>query len=116
MFKADVGPNGIYIAYFSAELGTTMGIFLIRDGILVGADVGGGLYDGNYTQSGSRAEGRVTFKTRGASTSITGASSDVPMNYDSTFHFSLPLEDADYHLITSPAGRAHVRFERLRGL
>ena len=109
-----IEPNGVYLAYFSAEFGTTVGIFLIKDGAMSGGDLGAGIYDGHYEVQGKVAKGKIRFQTRGAGTSITGATSDVPMNYETPVVFSLPLEEADYHEVDSPAGRVNVRFHKIR--
>ena len=109
------GLSGVYLAYFSADFGTTMGIYLVKEGIIAGGDLGGGIYDGIYEVAGGVAIGRIRFRSRTPGTSITGASSDVPMNYETPIELTLPLDAVDFHQLDGPAGRVNVRFEKLRG-
>jgi hypothetical protein len=45
--------NGIYSVTFRGMADWGMGMLLLREGILTGADAGGVLYDGDYTERGN---------------------------------------------------------------
>lgn len=110
--------DGIYIAYFSGEIGTSLGIFVFKDGVLAGGDLGGGLYDGSAAINAAEmiATGKIKFRMQAGGTSITGAHSDFPIEYDTDVALSLPLERAAYHSINTLAGPVNVRFEKVRAL
>ena len=110
--------NGIYLAYFTAEFGTTLGIFLLKDGVLCGGDLGNGMYDGKLTlaDGGKRLTGSVEFRTTHGGTMITGASSDLPVSYATDVDLSLPLDGVDFHSISSVSGPVNVRFEKIRSI
>jgi flagellar basal body P-ring protein FlgI len=109
--------NGFYVAYFNAEFGTSLGMFTIKDGTIVGADIGGTMYKGHLKVSadGQTAECNMNVSTRAPGMTITGAQSDLPINYDTKFELKLPLENTDYHRIESIAGPVNVRFEKVMG-
>lgn len=106
--------QGIYLAYFSAALGNSIGIFLFSDGKITGADVGGGVYDGNFEVVEGCARGSVRFRTTSGGQSITGANSDLPVAYDTEFTFPLPLQKEPFHKLNTIAGPVNVRFEKVR--
>lgn len=108
--------SGFYLAYFSAEFGISIGVFVVTDGNIVGADLGGGMYDGEFKVMNSIAEGKVKFRTREGGQTITGANNDLPISYEVPFRFSLPLEAPDYHELETIAGPINVKFEKIREL
>lgn len=109
--------DGFYVAYFNAEFGTSLGMFVITDGIILGADIGGAMYKGKLTSSadGKHVQGTVNVSSKSPGTTITGAQSDFPINYDTSFKLQLPIEDQDYHRIETIAGPVNVRFEKVMG-
>ena len=108
--------QGVYLAYFSAEFGNSMGIFLVQDNTIVGGDIGGGIYDGHFEVVDHKAVGSVLFSTKGGSQTITGAVTDLPASYETSFGFQLPLEDQDFHSFETIAGPVNVRFEKIKNL
>ena len=87
-----MNPNGFYVAYFTAEFGNSIGIFVLKNDTIIGADLGGGIYDGTFHIENDTASGTVTFSSRTGGIAITGAERDLPVSYDVNFSFSLPLE------------------------
>ena len=110
--------DGIYLAYFSGEIGTSLGIFMLKDGVLTGGDLGGGLYDGSVAVDTAKmiATGKIKIRMQTGGTSITGAHSDFPIEYDTDVALTLPLESAAYHSINTFSGPVNVRFEKVRSL
>lgn len=110
--------DGIYLAFFTAEFGTSLGIFLLKDGVLCGADLGNGIYDGKLTLSdaGNRLTGSVEFRTSQGGTMITGAASDLPVSYATEVSLSLPLDGVEFHSIATISGPINVRFEKVRSI
>jgi hypothetical protein len=112
----DENYDGIYLAYFAAELGTSLGIFMLKDGVLCGADLGNGIYDGKLTvaDSGKRLVGSIEFRTAQGGTMITGASSDLPVSYSTEVELS--LDGVDFHSVSTISGPINVRFEKVRSI
>jgi hypothetical protein len=110
--------DGIYLAYFTGETGTSLGIFMLKDRVLTGGDLGGGLYDGNVAVDTAEmiVTGSIKFRMQTGGTSITGARSDLPIEYDTDVSLTLPLERVAYHSISTIAGPVNVRFEKVRSL
>ena len=116
--KNIVAGDGFYLAYFAAEFGTSIGIFVLHGSNLIGADLGGGIYDGilDIDLDQKLAKGRIGFKMQNGGTSITGASSQLPVEYFTDVAFKLPLEGQSYHVIETISGTVNVRFEKVRSL
>ena len=110
--------DGIYLAYFTAEFGTSLGIFLLKDGAFCGGDLGNGMYDGmlSITDDGKWLTGSVEFRTSQGGVMITGATSDLPVSYVTEVSLSLPLEAVDFHSISTITGPVNVRFQKIRSL
>jgi hypothetical protein len=108
--------NGIYALYMTGGANVTFGLFLLKDGVIAGADAGGGLYDGTFTvrPDGSGADGKVTLVVPPATTLITGSVSDdwrrleVPLSLTKDFDKGQPT------LIHTPTGPVNVIFRKLR--
>lgn len=108
--------DGIYLAYFSAEFGNSIGMFIVSKNTISGADVGGGIYDGSFNKKNGEASGKITFSMKGGGVTITGAQSDLPVSYDTDFRFQLPLDGQDFHQFETITGPVNVRFEKIRGI
>ena len=110
--------NGMYIAYFSGEYGTSLGMFTFKDGVICGADLGGGVYDGILTYSSIDRElfGNITFRMKSGGTTITGAYTDLPVSYDTFVRLKTPVEGIPFHELESLSGPINVRFEKVRAL
>lgn len=106
--------DGIYICYFSAQFGTSLGMFTFINGRVVGADIGGGIYNGHLEVSddGQFAEGEIEIRMEAGGITITGAQSDLPVSYETPVRLSLPLDKQPYHTIHTINGAVNVRFEK----
>jgi hypothetical protein len=107
------GYSGIYIAYFSAEFGTSLGMFVFNGETVVGADIGGATYDGKLSLSEDQKylEGSIAIRMDGGGVTITGAQSDLPVHYETGVRLKLPLAEQPYHEIQTVTGLVNVRFE-----
>lgn len=110
--------EGFFVGYFTAEFGTSMGLFVLKDCTLVGADIGGGLYDADLAKDKdiNSLSGAIRFRMPNGGVTITGAQSELPVQFEVNVTLQLPLDGPDFHTIESPAGAVNVRFEKLRGL
>lgn len=106
----------IYVAFFTGIAGSSIGMFLIGDGIIVGADGGGLKYDGIMeAKADGSLEGMVGFTVPAGVTLISGLTSNEPQTL--TVHVVLPRDFDNGDKITrleTPAGPINARFERLR--
>lgn len=107
-------PSGIFLAFFAAEFGNSMGIFLVKDGVMTGGDVGGATYEGEYKVEGDLLAGEVKIFLAAGSTTITGASTDIPSSYPTKVSFKLPIESTPFHSIDTITGPVNIRFQKIK--
>jgi len=107
--------EGIYAIYYTGITGSGQGLIVLKNGIISGADVVGGLYDGNYTEKGNKIEGMVCLAIPPATSLVTGASSgeeimkfDIPLSLPSTF------ANGETISLKTPTGNINVIFRYLR--
>lgn len=110
--------NGFYAGYMTATGGSGVALFILKDGVLVGVDVGSVQFDGTYSlQEDGTYAGNVTVKVPSGVTVIQGVTAppsgmnyEVPLRLPSTF-----LTDPYFEIVT-PLGKVNVKLQRLRGL
>lgn len=110
--------DGFYAAYFAGATGTSIAMFVFKDGIVTGADAGGGRYDGEYisVDDGRFVEAKIRFTLPIGNQSITGAAAgaepiaiEVPLRLPSEFNRN------DVHRIETPIGPVNAKFDKIRG-
>ncbi|MBD9493183.1 hypothetical protein [Ensifer sp. ENS01] len=112
-------PDGIYSAYLAGTAGTSFGMFLLKDGVIAGADAGGGSYDGNYTLSpdGGSWTGSISFTLPVGGSTITGqVSTQEPIKIDVPIKLPLNFASSDFVRIETPTGPLNARFVLVRKL
>lgn len=109
--------NGFYAIYFTGTQGTGFGLLILKDGIIVGADVAGGVFDGNYKTVGDQIEGELTAKLPAGVVSITGQPAG-PNGLVLEFPLRLPVNLGAGRTISlqSPNGPINVNVKKLRDL
>ena len=109
-------PKKIYTAYLTGIAGNSVGIFLIGDGIIVGADIGGLTYDGNFSVSSDGSlEGVVQFSVPAGGQLISGLKATEDQTI--TTPVKLPRGFDDGRAVTridTPAGPVNARFDFIR--
>ncbi|KAA3451642.1 hypothetical protein C7I87_06450 [Mesorhizobium sp. SARCC-RB16n] len=109
--------DGFYTAYFSGMAGNSIGMFVFKEGVVVGADAGGGRYDGEYalTDDGKYIEAKIHFTLTMGSQSITGLSADVePLGVDVPLRLPVEFNRTDVHRIETPLGPINAKFDKIR--
>jgi hypothetical protein len=111
--------NGIYAGFMTATTGASgMALFVLSNGVLSGADLGGVTFDGDYTvnQNGD-AEGSVKVQVPEGITVIQGVTAP-PGGLKYEVPILLPAQSKDYpfFLISTPLGKVNVRLQKLRAL
>lgn len=109
--------NGFYAIYYTGATGSGIGVIVINDGVIVGADMVGGRYDGNYTQSAIAgiydAKIRITIPPGGSL--VTGAiAGPQPLFMDVNITLPENLGGEQPVRIETPTGPVNVIFRKLR--
>lgn len=111
--------DGMYTAYFTGATGNSLGMFIFQGGVITGADVGGGRYDGEYafSENGKRIQGDVKFSLPIGNSTITGfAAETTPIVVELTLDLPAEFNRHDVHRIETPLGPINAKFEKIRGL
>ncbi|WP_075996532.1 hypothetical protein [Salaquimonas pukyongi] len=109
--------DGFYVSYFTGSTGSSIGMFMFKDGTIVGADAGGGVYDGTYVvdETGKNLTGQITFRIHQGGQSITGASAPSgPISVDIPIVLPTEFTRHDVHTIQTPLGPVNAKFEKIR--
>ncbi len=110
--------DGFYSAYSTGIAGSSFGMFVFKDGIISGSDVGGGNYSGNFviSEDGRDLSGKVIFTIPIGQQTITGtAATTEPITFEVPFQLPTEINRNDVHRIETPAGPINMKFEKLRG-
>ncbi len=111
--------NGFYAAYFTGEIGSSIGMFVFKDGVIAGADAGGGKYDGSYNvvDEGRFVECTVKFILPIGNQSITGATATTePISIDVPIKLPTDFNRTDVHRIETGLGAINAKFEKIKGI
>jgi hypothetical protein len=110
--------DGFFRIAFTGTAGSGFGMLVFHGGVIVGADVGGALYDGSYTNNSSTQalDFRVTMTAPAGITPVqTGIPVTEPINLP--ISGSLPLGNITSEtptLLETPLGPVNVVFKKLR--
>jgi len=110
--------DGIYQITFRGAADWGMGILLLKDGKITGADVAGALYDGNYSDKGDNIAIKITLTVPPGVTLVMGTPPQSK-EYSFDFEFSLSkkaVESRETVLLHLPPGPVNVIFNQLRKL
>ncbi|MGO6815540.1 hypothetical protein ACCS67_11715 [Rhizobium brockwellii] len=111
--------NGFYTAYFTGSAGNSMGMFIFLNGIITGADVGGGRYDGKYRYSvdGTRIVAEIQFSLPIGNLSITGIAAEAaPISVEMALELPVEFNAHDVHRLETPLGPINAKLEKIRGM
>jgi len=111
--------DGFYAAYFAGATGNSIAIFVFKDGIVTGADAGGGRYDGAYTAAGDGLyiDAKINFSLPIGNQSITGAAATVePLAIEVPLRLPIEFNRNDVHRIETPIGPINAKFDKIRGI
>ena len=107
--------NGIYALYMTGGASVTYALVMLKDGVLAGADAGGGLYDGTYTlRPDGSADGFVTLVVPPEVALITGSVSGEWRRLEVPLHLRAGFDKGEPTLILTPTGAVNVIFRKLR--
>ena len=110
--------DGIYSITFRGAADWGMGLLLFQNHSITGADVGGVLYDGNFSETGENITADVNLKVPPGVTLVQGT---VPSPKETEFSFSATIpkramSTQEPVLVMMPVGPVNVIFRCLRSL
>lgn len=109
--------SGFYAIYYTGVGGSGIGVLAINNGIIVGADMVGGRYDGTYTQSAiaGNYDAKVRITIPPGSSLVTGAlAGPQPLCMDVAMTLPENLGGEQPIRIETPTGPVNVIFRKLR--
>ena len=107
--------KSLYAGYFTGAAGSGLGLFLIGDGIVAGADAGGMKYDGTLAaNSDGSLEGVIRYTVRPDVTLVTGTQVTQPSEVMVPLKLPAGALQGKVVLIETPFGAVNVRFELVR--
>ena len=110
--------DGIYAMYFTGNAGFGHAVFVLKDGVLVGADAVGGVLDGEYKITD---QGEIKFSINltipaGASL-VTGVhAGNEPLTQLIEGNLPHNFSNGNPIALRTPTGPVNVSFKRLRNL
>lgn len=109
--------DGIYVGYVTGTEGYSAILFVLRNGRLTGADVGGGTYSGAYDVLEDRISGTAIATMVPNSQTITGTQVG-PDGYTFSVPFEIRFEDIGrgYIVLQTPNGNVSAAIRKLQEL
>jgi hypothetical protein len=112
--------SGFFRIAFTGRVGSGFGVFVLREGAATGADVGGALYDGTYTDDPAAKKISMNIKMR-APAGITPVQTGTPLPgpIDVPITATISYRDLDSEiptLVTTPLGPVNVIFKKIRDI
>ncbi|CAM3870522.1 hypothetical protein [Litorimonas haliclonae] len=110
--------EGFYSAYFSGTAGNSFGVFVFKDGLIRGADAGGGIYKGSYetVENEDSFKGNIIFLLSPGSYTITGMENgSEPVILEVPIKLPVILRKTDVHRIETPNGPINAKFDKISG-
>lgn len=110
--------NGIYAMYFTGVAGSGHAVFVMKAGLIVGADAVGGVLDGTYNDIGNgNLDVSITLKVPAGTRLVTGATAGrEPFAQQITATLPENLGDGLPIGVQTPTGPVNVVFKRLRDI
>ena len=111
--------NGIYTAYMTGVAGNSIAMLVFLNGVISGADVGGGLYDGNYeiVNDGETIRGTMIYKLPINVASIAGiAPQEKPMSIDVAIDLPSLIQPDDVYRVETSVGPINLKLVKIRSL
>jgi len=110
--------EGFYVAYLSGNAGQGLVVLVFRKGRIVGADIVGVLFDGEYTELVDGALSISLLVKTPPNVSLRQGGTSGPQGAETTLNFEMPADftSKKFNRIDGPRGAVNSRFVRLRGL
>ena len=109
--------NGFFAIYYTGVGGSGIGVIAIRDGVIVGADMTGGRYDGTYSENPGTGnfDAKIRMSYLPGTSLVTGAlAGPQPLHLDMTTTLPVDLGSEKPLRLDTPTGPINVIFRKLR--
>lgn len=109
--------DGFYAVYYTGKTGSGFAIVVFKNGIITGADVSGGLYDGHYKIDSEKQAltGTITMTVAPGASLVTGAPiGQVPYTQEFPISLSLGAEQHQPIQVRIPTGLVNLNLKKLR--
>ena len=110
--------NGIYAMYFTGTAGYGHALFVMKDGLISGADAIGGMLDGTYVDIGDGSlEFSVTLRIPAGAALVTGViAGNEPLTQHMTTKLPVDFSNGSSIGIQTPTGPVNAVFKWLRDI
>jgi hypothetical protein len=110
--------EGFYVAYLSAKAGQGLAVLIFRKGRIVGADIAGVLFDGEYTESADGALSISLLAKTPPNVALIQGGTSGPQGLETALNFEMPRDfgSLNFIRIDGPRGPVNTKLVRLRGL
>ena len=110
--------NGIYAVYFTGVAGSGHAVFIMKDGVIAGADAVGVVLDGTYKNvGGGNLDFSVTLKVPAGASLVTGVTAGrEPLSQRMTAVLPENLGNGSPVGVETPTGPVNAVFKRLRDI
>lgn len=110
--------DGFYVAYLTGKAGNSLGVFTFINGIIVGADVGGVIYEGSYQvdSQNSLINGILKYKVSAGGSLITGFTAPHDLEFSVPFQIPASFADGNVVRVDTPNGPVNAKFQKIRGV
>lgn len=111
--------EGFYTAYFTGAEGNSVAVFLFTDGSVVGADIAGTSFDGDYLFDPATQTINFSVKVtlpKNVELIQGGATGSSGMSYVVHANINIDPSDSSFHRIDTPVGPVNMRLVRIRGI
>ena len=106
--------EGFYAMYYTGIAGVGHAVIVLKDGIVTGADVSGGVYNGKYVPNDGNYDFEVVLTVAAGSTLVTGQTLSEPLDQEITATLSDNFANGQTVSVQSPMGPVNVVFKKLR--
>jgi hypothetical protein len=115
--KDDSEINGIYNLAYTGQLGSGFSLFLFRDGVIAGADVGGGTYDGTYEEKESNLHCRIKMTIPpGLRLVMNAPQMDKEYAVEFSLTLTLPVSNEQIRQLQLPIGKVNAILRQIRAI
>lgn len=108
--------NGFYAGYFTATSGVGLAMFILREGVIIGSDPSGVIFDGTFVANGDgSADGLVAVSAPPGVTLIQGITvGPEGLKYTLPIHLPPDVSNAPFIRLDTPIGAVNLRLVKLK--
>lgn len=105
--------SALYAMQYVGQTGIGAGAIYIGKGAIVGADVGGGRYNGTYTEGAGRLKGNVVLSAPQGATLVNGQKLSPGSTLQLTVDWPVSFANGQPQPITVGGRQVQVKFEKI---